>query len=245
MFGTETTENFVLTTSAGRLGDGLDEQLINFLADNPDTGMVIIDTLIMIRDTSGDSYSYSEDYEFIVKLKQFALRRNICIVLVHHTRKESASDPFDMISGTKGLYAAADASFVLMKDKREAGEASLYVTGRDQADAKLNLVRNPKTLRWDLDSILTDNWTEPKEPVLDAVAKMVTKDNPFWAGTSTELAALLDLDLKPNALSQKLNVNAGRLRREYGIQYANTRRHEGRRIQLTLERDDSDDRDDV
>ena len=56
---------------------------------------------------------------------------------------------------------------------------------------------------------------------------------------------MMGLNLKPNALSQKLNVNAGRLRKEYGIQYTNTRRHEGRKIQLLLERDDCDDRDDV
>ena len=238
MFGGMPTKDFVLTTSAGRLGDSFDEQLINFLEENPDTGLVIIDTLIMIRDTDGDNYSYSEDYDFIMKLKQFALRRNICIVLVHHTRKESSSDPFDMISGTKGLYAAADASFVLMKEKRESGEASLYVTGRDQPDAKLSLVRDPEKLTWELDSVSADAWTEPKDPVIEAVAKLVAEEKPVWEGTSTELAELIRTDLKPNALSMKLNVKAGMLRREYGIQYTNTRKHEGRRIQLTLMRDD-------
>ena len=238
MFGGMPTKDFVLTTSAGRLGDSFDEQLINFLEENPDTGLVIIDTLIMIRDTDGDNYSYSEDYDFIMKLKQFALRRNICIVLVHHTRKESSSDPFDMISGTKGLYAAADASFVLMKEKRESGEASLYVTGRDQPDAKLSLVRDPEKLTWELDSVSADAWTEPKDPVIEAVAKLVAEENPVWEGTSTELAELIGTDLKPNALSMKLNVKAGVLRREYGIQYTNTRKHEGRRIQLVLMRDD-------
>ena len=238
MFGGMPTKDFVLTTSAGRLGDSFDEQLINFLEENPDTGLVIIDTLIMIRDTDGDNYSYSEDYDFSMKLKQFALRRNICIVLVHHTRKESSSDPFDMISGTKGLYAAADASFVLMKEKRESGEASLYVTGRDQPDAKLSLVRDPEKLTWELDSVSADAWTEPKDPVIEAVAKLVAEEKPVWEGTSTELAELIRTDLKPNALSMKLNVKAGMLRREYGIQYTNTRKHEGRRIQLTLMRDD-------
>ena len=238
MFGGAPTKDFVLTTSAGRLGDSFDEQLINFLEENPDTGLVIIDTLIMIRDTDGDNYSYSEDYDFIMKLKQFALRRNICIVLVHHTRKESSSDPFDMISGTKGLYAAADASFVLMKEKRESGEASLYVTGRDQPDAKLSLVRDPEKLTWELDSVCADAWTEPKDPVIEAVAKLVAEEKPVWEGTSTELAELIRTDLKPNALSMKLNVKAGMLRREYGIQYTNTRKHEGRRIQLMLMRDD-------
>lgn len=239
MFGGEPSKDFVLTTSAGRLGAGFDKQLINFLEENPDTGLVIIDTLIMIRETDSDNFSYAEDYDFIMTLKQFALRRDLCIVLVHHTRKESSADPFDMISGTKGLYATADASFVLMKDKRESNEAALYVTGRDQPDAKLSLVRDSEKLTWEVDSIKADNWTEPKDPVIDAVAKLVAEDDPVWEGTSTELAEILGTDLKPNALSMKLNVNAGRLRREYGIHYTNTRRHEGRRIQLTLVRDDA------
>lgn len=53
--------------------------------------------------SGGDNYSYANDYEIITKLKQFADSYGICILLVHHTRKQGSDDKFDMISGTTGL----------------------------------------------------------------------------------------------------------------------------------------------
>ena len=42
----------------------------------------------------------------------------------------------------------------------------------------------------------------------------------------------LKLDIKPNALSLKLNVNAGKLYNLYFVQYSNSRSHKGRKITL-------------
>ena len=48
---------------------------------------IIIDTMQKIREAGGEAYSYASDYEIIGALKQFADRYNICILTVHHTRK--------------------------------------------------------------------------------------------------------------------------------------------------------------
>ena len=47
-------------------------------------------------------------------MKQFADSYGICMLLVHHTRKQSAEDRFNMISGTNGLLGAADSAFLLL-----------------------------------------------------------------------------------------------------------------------------------
>ena len=65
-----------------------------------------------------DSYSYSSDYEVIGKLKQFADRYGICVLIVHHTRKQPAGDSFEMISGTTGLLGCADGALLMQKEKR-------------------------------------------------------------------------------------------------------------------------------
>ena len=98
MFGTESTEDLYFSVSAGQLGNGLDEQLTRFMAEHPDTRLIIIDTLQKVREVGGDSYSYANDYEIITKLKKFADSCGICLLLVHHTRKQNADDKFDMIS---------------------------------------------------------------------------------------------------------------------------------------------------
>ena len=49
------------TTNSDTLGKGLEEQLCAFLAEHPDTVLVIIDTLQMIRGTGYDN-TYANDY---------------------------------------------------------------------------------------------------------------------------------------------------------------------------------------
>ena len=81
MFGEVSSDSFILTTTANRLRDGLEEQLMNYMRDNPDTGLIIIDTLIMIRGEDDENYSYAEDYDFVMNLKQYAMRFNLCMIL--------------------------------------------------------------------------------------------------------------------------------------------------------------------
>lgn len=235
MFGTESTENLYFSVSAKQLGCGLDEQLGNFIAEHPDTALIIIDTLQKVREIGGDNYSYASDYDIIARLKQLADRYGICLLLVHHTRKQQAEDQFDMISGTNGLLGAADGAFLLRKEKRTGNAATLDVSGRDQQDQRLYLERNTEKLIWELEDIETELWKAPPEPLLEEIAKHITENSPDWEGTATELVNLLGVDMKPNALSAKLNINASRLRNEYGIRYKNSRSHDGRKMEFHLE----------
>ena len=240
MFGTETTDNLHFSVSAGQLGNGLDEQLTRFIEEHPDTKLIIIDTLQKVREVGVDNYSYANDYEIITRLKKFADRSGICLLLVHHTRKQNADDKFDMISGTNGLLGAADGGFILRKEKRTSNAATLEVSGRDQPDQKIYLNRNPETLLWELEKTETELWKQLPDPLLETIADKITKENSEWKGTPTELVDFLGVDMKANALTMKLNINAGRLFNEYGICYENKRCHDGRRVSLALEqRDDA------
>ena len=242
MLGVEENQNLFLSVSAKQLGQGLDEQLSRFLREHPDTSLIIIDTLQKIREVGGDGYSYANDYQIITRLKSFADAHGICLMAVHHTRKQKADDAFDMISGTNGLIGAADGAFLLHKEKRTSNNAVLEVCGRDQQDQRLYLVRNEEKLCWDLDRMETDLWKAPPEPLLEEITKRITADCPEWSGSPTGLCEFLGVDMKANALTQKLNVNAGRLLRDHGIVYWNKRCHAGRQIGLRLERRDDPSR---
>ena len=234
MFGVEGTDKLRFAICAKHLGAGLDEQLEKFIREHPDTRLIIIDTLQKIREVSTDAYSYANDYEIVGKMKQFADRNRICLLLVHHTRKQQAGDKFEMISGTTGLLGCADGAFLLQKEKRTDQNATLDIVGRDQPDQRLHLTRNMEKLSWDLDHAETELWKEPPEPLLECIANLVTEENPTWQGTATELIEKLGLDMKPNVVSLKLNVNAGRLMNDYSIRYTNKRNHSGRMIFFSL-----------
>ena len=140
-----------------------------------------------------------------------------------------------MISGTNGLLGAADGAFLLQKEKRTDNTATLDISGRDQQDQRLFLTRDLVRLVWNLERKETDLWREPPDPLLEAVAALVTESNPEWSGTPTELVSALALEIKPNVLTMRLNVTASRLSNEYGIRYESSRNHAGRRITLTLQ----------
>ena len=240
MVGDDGTDDLLFSVSAGQLGNGLDEQLNRFVSEHSDTKLIIIDTLQKVREVGGDNYSYANDYQIIARLKSFADRYGICLLLVHHTRKQNADDKFDMISGTNGLLGAADGAFMFTKEKRTSNTAILDVSGRDQQDMRLHLERNEKTLAWEFDRAEIELWKAPPEPLLDEVAKKITAENSLWVGSPTDLVIFLGVDVKANALSLRLNVNARRLLDEYGISYESKRSHDGRKVRLTfVKRDDA------
>ena len=63
--------NVHFSTNSDTLGKGLEEQLRAFLSEHPDTVLVIIDTLQMIRGAGYDN-TYANDYRDLSALKQIA-----------------------------------------------------------------------------------------------------------------------------------------------------------------------------
>jgi RecA-family ATPase len=234
MFGVEGTDDLHFAVYAKQIGNGLDEQLEKFLREHPDTNLVIIDTLQKVREVGGDAYSYANDYEIVGKFKQFADKHNICLLLVHHTRKQPAGDKFEMISGTTGLLGCADGAFLLQKENRTDLSATLDIVGRDQADQRLYLTRDQEHLCWNLDHAEAELWKAPADPLLEAVAGMLTEAAPEWQGSATELIDKLHLEIQPNVLAKKLNVLAGQLFQAFRVKYENSHGRSGSRIKLTL-----------
>ena len=233
MFGVEGTDNLHFAVYAKQLGAGLDEQLEKFIREHHDTRLIIIDTLQKIREVSTDAYSYANDYDIVGRMKQFADKNGICLILVHHTRKQQSGDRFEMISGTTGLLGCADGAFILQKEKRTDLSATLDVVVRDQPDQKLHLTRDAEKLIWQLDHAETELWKRPPDPLLDKIAEVLTDDSPVWNGSATELVALLGEDIQPNILTRRLNVKAGELLNEYQSNYSMKRTRNGSSICLT------------
>lgn len=232
MFGVEGTDNLHFAVYAKQLGAGLDEQLEKFIREHHDTRLIIIDTLQKIREVSTDAYSYANDYDIVGRMKQFADKNGVCLLLVHHTRKQQAGDKFEMISGTTGLLGCADGAFLLQKEKRTDLNATLEIVGRDQPDQKLHLTRDAEKLTWQLDHVETELWKKPPDPLLSKLAAVIAGDTPVWNGSATELVALLGEDMQPNILTRRLNVKAGELLNEHGIEYTVKRTRSGSFISL-------------
>jgi RecA-family ATPase len=232
MYGVEDTDKLHFATVAGKIGNGLDEQLENFMREHPDTKLIIIDTMQKIREAGGETYSYASDYEIVGKLKQFADKHCICVLTVHHTRKQPAGDSFEMISGTTGLLGCADGSLLMQKKKRTDMDATIDVVGRDQQDQILYLKKDPETQIWQLEKMENELHKEPPDRVLETVSRLVSPNQREWTGSPSELANAANVGMAANTLTKYLNVKSGRLLDEYHVSYENKAKHTGRQVKL-------------
>lgn len=113
MVGEVGNSNLHFAILSSKLGVGLIEQIARFLDEHPDSKFVIINTLKKVLEGAEDSYSYANGYDIITQLKSFSDSRNICLLIVHRTSKQTAADIFEMISETNGLLGSADGAFIL------------------------------------------------------------------------------------------------------------------------------------
>lgn len=115
------------------------EQLKKTILEN-DIGFVVVDTLSRARPHRRRSNGFAEDHDDVANLADISRSTGASIMVIHHTRKsESETDPFDEISGTRGLTAASDAMWVLKPRQRGASDYILTITGRDVEDDSLAL----------------------------------------------------------------------------------------------------------
>ncbi len=176
-------------------------------------------------------------------LKSLAEKLEIAIVLVHHTRKCSDSDPFNMISGSTGLSGCVDGSMVLIETKRGSRKAKLYCVGRDIENTEINLQFDSDLKKWND----TDEPTAPKskdKTFLSAVYLFI-KECIHFEGTATELVEQLKSVTNEKFFSNRVTrdlVQNGYEMKKYGIDFKHKRTHSGRVICLDYcaERDGSD-----
>lgn len=213
-----------IATEMDMIGCGFEEQLTAFLRGHPNVVFVLIDTLQKIRDMKSERYSYAGDYQTMTVLKTIADRFSIAIMVIHHTRKAPASDPFDMVSGTTGLMGCADSTFVMRKEERLSRAATLDATGRDIENLHFDLRFSDETMCWEMVNSNLDNQDLPKHDHVLKLVRSFMDVQETWCGTASELlqgilALQSDLDLTANVLVRILNAHIHILRNLYKVGY--------------------------
>lgn len=227
MFGENaTSDNLDLVTSAATIEGGLIKQLKEYVNDNSDTKLIIIDTLQKIRT---ESSTYKADYHDMGALKYFADTNNLCILLVHHTTKAKRTSAFSMIAGSQGIYGAADGAMVLYREADSNNTACLAVQGRDIPSETYYLTFDDDTMHWEL-----DNGEERIHPAVKLLGELLEDDPEFNDDiTAAELFDLLpeletDGKAKVNTITKILNDNKNVLADCYNIDFSSKRTNKGR-----------------
>ena len=220
----EPSDNLNFAIMAESISNGLPEQIEYCRKRFDDLKIVVIDTLQKVRNESESSYS--SDYKELSVLKSLADKLGIAIVLVHHTRKCSDGDPFNMISGSTGLSGCVDGSMVLIESKRGSRKAKLYCVGRDIENQEINVVF--ESSRWKVSDEIKN--IEPDYFPFAVHDFMVTQKK--FKGSATELAeklsALQDKEKFSNRVKKDLIQHAYELL-DYGVTFE-SKRSNGQRI---------------
>jgi hypothetical protein len=164
--------------------------------------LIVIDTLARVRAQNGFSNGsiYADDYAAITPLKHLAEQYHVSILLIHHLRKNSASDPMDEISGSTGLTGATDCNMVLQRERGQ-NKAVLHITGRDVEDQELKLTFDTQSGLWSLDTTPREE-TETVSPVRQSIIDLLEQhDHPLSA---KEIAEQLSLDY--SSVTKKLSL---------------------------------------
>ena len=188
-------KNFYGSTECKAMDNGLFEQLEELMDMYPNIRLVIIDTFQMVRGKATRNESvYSADYREMGAFKEFADRKGICILLVHHLRKMvDDNDVYNRISGSMGIMGASDTAWVLSRKKRSDEYTTLVTTGRDIDDKETILTLDKSTFNWEVVGSAEDEmYRKAKEeyendPVIKTIKGLLKQHPSGWSGTSSEL----------------------------------------------------------
>ena len=165
-----------------RLNAGGLDQLRAWIEENPTAKLITIDTLAKVRSGSQTRETlYDADYRELSSLKALADESGVAIILVTHTRKMAADDPFDTVSGTLGITGAADTTLILTRD----GQGTiLRATGRDVAEKEMAVDFDRALFTWrEIGEASAVRRSDERAALLDA---LLEDGGPM---TSRELAA--------------------------------------------------------
>lgn len=186
--GVEAPDNYHMAIWSENLGSGLIAQLKEFVAQHPQTVLIVIDLLAKIRapERAGTN-AYYADYGAMEPLKSFADEFHVCVLVLHHYRKSTDETDFmNNASGSNGITGAADAVIGIQKDEREDKTGKLLVTGRDVRMQSFPVELNAEEGQW-------RRINAPLEPTADplvrAVQALLQANGGDWQGTMSEFAA--------------------------------------------------------
>lgn len=188
-------ENFHYRTEWATLDQGGLDQLEQWMADYPQTRLIVVDTFGRIRGDLPGRDKYAEEYGLLGRLQQFAIKHGIALICIHHLRKMGADDWIEQLSGSQAVTGAADTLLGLYRERGQM-DATLRTVSRDSDELEVALKFNDG--RWEYMGAAADyRHSVERTAVLDALKDLGGE------GKVGDVAALAD---KTAANTSKLLV---------------------------------------
>lgn len=190
MQGKTAPPNFYGSTECSTMQLGLFKELEELMELYPRIKLIIIDSGGAAKTES----AYSADYREMGEFKKFAEKHGLCILLVHHMRKQmDDADIYNRINGSMGIMGAADTILMLSRKKRDDENTTLILTGRDVEDKELVVCFDKTNFQWQVIGTAEEEACRKAKseyesnPVIKTIKALIEKSPSGWCGTSSEL----------------------------------------------------------
>lgn len=187
--GEDIPEGFdIIHQNASKIGAGLLDQLSSYIAERPDTALIVVDTVAAVRPRRRRRSGMQDDYEDLAQLTTFAHDKKISVLLIHHATKrvDERCTPVDAVNGTMGMSASVDCIAAILPTADGQGHV-LKVEGRGVGHKEIRLVFEeghwrPRGPIGDM----TRGVRAPSPAALQAI-EFVAARGQRWRGSASEL----------------------------------------------------------
>ena len=180
------------TTDTGFL-----EQLERWIQAKDNPVLIIVDMLQQVKGNQRRTENaYQADNRIIAPLHDLAIKYNICIFAVMHTRKGNSKfipdDPFNEINGSGGQFGTADSGWMIL-GKREESNKRFSVICRDSDEGQEDFEATFKDHKWSISGTVEEmkeeraNEEYNSSPVTFTLRKLVEESGGAWYGTMQDL----------------------------------------------------------
>lgn len=189
----------VVLRKVNTVDTGLIQQLESWIRTKEDAKLIIIDTLEIVKGKAGKSETaYSADYRMLMPLHDFAISKNVALIVVTHTRKGTGYEPddkFDKIIGSTGQMGASDAIW-LISGKRNEPKKTFTANGRDSGFAEFEIESKPvgkEGIRWSCNGTTEAIYAEQsrneyqEDPTVKVVRQIVSECGGTWRTTAKDV----------------------------------------------------------
>ena len=208
-------DGFNIQDTACLLGEGFEEEIEHYLAEDPNIGIIVVDVFQKIlKPKRRDVSDYEYYYEQIGRLNKIAEERHISIILVCHDRKTvDEADPFSNILGSTALQGATDQMIVMFKRRVNDPITHIMVKGRTiDGLVSLTAAQDGGWHRAENAEVVRKAEEYKKSPITQAV-KLLVERSGSWEGRCNQFVTAvkdyIDLGLRKADGSDDLKMLGG------------------------------------
>ena len=183
---------------------GLEEEIEDWAKNIPNPKMVVIDVYVKVKKTISKSLNaYENDNYNLQNLQTLAIKYNIGIVLVHHTKKGSENDVFDEINGSAGIQSNMD-SMIVLASSRKAGKNSVFhCIPKDAEQLEFEIGMNDQMIWEDKGPVGSTSLTMLQERIIRAVNDLYDGNSAMANGTPVKAKQIIEVIKKDDELTEK------------------------------------------